>query len=483
MMKRIIAIVLTLILMISCLTVSVSAEQEADKISPAVRALIAENSDGGVVVEIFHHNADYPTEGVSEQEAIQNNLKAHKELLAQIGAITYMEADGFRVGRFYIGLPYESIEKVAALENVDYIDLPHDEGSTLSAQEKLDARTKTALEKLSPDTKVSLTVWFAYNEHAYIGMADPGENGTSEQAQEYLRVMRAAKRNYITAKNEAYVQIIKEKTDVEIGFTSRYTPMASLNTTLGEVEKVAALKEVATVYFNSVILRPSEDPDSLSDKFAVWMYETKGFVANDPELEEQGLLDLTSVYTDYREVCEGDGWALVYAENCIREPWEYVEHIALCNRVLSWYAPGAAVYPYGYFVYNAKEDTFHPIERFVYPTEGFKNEKDENGKYIKYIIDPVISLDDYPGLPDALDEYNIGAVRGDADGDGERTVLDATVIQRYKADIIAETGLDVDASDADGDNETTVLDATRVQRTIADLCDITGELKVLNPLF
>lgn len=478
-MKKSLCILLAFVLLTLCAT-PMALAADTDKISPALRALIEENTEGGVVVEIFHHNADYPTDGVSEQEAVQNNLQAHKELLAQIEEITYMEADGFSIGRFYIGLPYESIEKVAALENVDYIDLPHDEGSPLSAQEKPDDRTKTALEKLSPDTKVSLTVWFAYNEHAYIGMADPGENGTSEQVQEYLRAMRAAKRNYITAKNEAYVQIIKEKTDVEIGYTSRYTPMASLNATLGEVEKIAALKEVATVYFNSVILRPSEDPDSLSDKFAVWMYETKGFVANDPELEEQGLLDLASVYTDYREVCEGDGWALVYAENCIREPWEYVEHIALGNRVLSWYAPGAAVYPYGYFVYNAKEDTFHPIERFVYPTEGAK---DENGKYIKYISDPVILPDDYPGLIDALDEYNVGAVRGDADGDGKRTVLDATVIQRYKADMIAETGLDVDAADADGDNETTVLDATRIQRTIADLCDITGELKVLNPLF
>lgn len=478
-MKKSLCILLAFVLLTLCAT-PMALAADTDKISPALRALIEENTEGGVVVEIFHHNADYPTDGVSEQEAVQNNLQAHKELLAQIEEITYMEADGFSIGRFYIGLPYEFIEKVAALENVDYIDLPHDEGSPLSAQEKPDDRTKTALEKLSPDTKVSLTVWFAYNEHAYIGMADPGENGTSEQVQEYLRAMRAAKRNYITAKNEAYVQIIKEKTDVEIGYTSRYTPMASLNTTLGEVEKIAALKEVATVYFNSVILRPSEDPDSLSDKFAVWMYETKGFVANDPELEEQGLLDLASVYTDYREVCEGDGWALVYAENCIREPWEYVEHIALGNRVLSWYAPGAAVYPYGYFVYNAKEDTFHPIERFVYPTEGAKA---ENGKYIKYISDPVISLDDYPGLLDVLDEYNVGAVRGDADGDGKRTVLDATVIQRYKADMIAETGLDVDAADADGDNETTVLDATRIQRTIADLCDITGELKVLNPLF
>ena len=478
-MKKTISVLIAFVMLVLCVTPTAFAA-DTDKIAPEVRALIAENPDGGMVVEIFHHNADYPTEGVSEQEAIRNNLKAHRELLAQIEAITYMEADGFGIGRFYIGLPYESIEKVAALDNVDYIDLPHDEGSTLSAQEKLDERTKTALEKLSPDTKVSLNLWFAYNEHAYIGMAEPGDDCTIDEAQEYLSVMRAAKRNYITAKNEAYVQIIKENTDAEFGYISRYTPMASLNTTLGEVEKVAALKEVATVYFNSVILRPSEDPDSLSDKFAVWMYETKGFVANDPELEESGLLDLASAYTDYREVCEGDGWALVYAENCIREPWEYVEHIALGNRVLSWYAPGAAVYPYGYFVYNAKEDTFHPIERFVYPVWG---QKEEDGKYVKYILEPVISLDDYPGFLDALDACNVGAVRGDADSDGNRTVIDATVIQRFGAEIIAETGLDIEAADADGDGETTILDATRIQRTIADICDISGELKVLNPLF
>ena len=478
-MKKCLCIMIAIIMLALCVTPTTFAA-DTDKISPALRALIEKNSEGGVVVEIFHHNDEYPTEGVSDQEAIQNNLAAHRELLAQIEEITYMEADGFSIGRFFIGLPYESIEKVAALENVDYIDLPHDGGSPLSAQEKLDNRTKTAIEKLSSDTIVQLNVWFAYNEHAYIGMADPGEDCTLEQAHEYQRVMRAAKKDYYTAKNEEYAQRIKEKANVEVRYSSGYTPMVFVNTSLGEVEKIAALTEVGKVYFNSVIRRPSEDPDCLSDKFASWMYETKGFVAENPELDELGLLDLGSVYTHYREVCEGDGWALVYAQNNLNEPWEYVEHIALCNRILSWYEPGAAIYPYGYFVYNAKEDTFHPIERFVYPAWGIKQ---ENGKSVKYISDPMISLDDYPGLLEALDEYNVGAVRGDADGDGQRTVLDATAIQRYKADIITETGLDVDAADADGDGEATVLDATRVQRTIADLCDITGELKVLNPLF
>lgn len=481
-MKKSLCILLAFVLLTLCAT-PMALAADTDKISPALRALIEENTEGGVVVEIFHHNADYPTDGVSEQEAVHNNLKAHKELLAQIEEITYMEADGFSIGRFYIGLPYSSIEAVAELENVDYIDLPHDGGSPLSAQEKLDDRTKTAIEKLSSDTKIQLNVWLAYNEHAYIGMADPGENGTLEQAQEYLRVMRAAKRAYISEKNQACVQVIKSVVSyAEFGFVSGTVSMLDVTTTLGEVEKIAALTEVSSVYFDMVAYIPSENPASLEDKFANWMYTTSRLTKSDPQLKEWNLENGYN-YTDYREIYVTDDWALVYAENYERQPWEYVEHIALCNRVLSWYAPGASNYPYGYFVYNAKEDTFHPIERFVYPTRGIKDEKDENGKYIEYIIDPVISLDDYPGLLDVLDEYNVGAVRGDADGDGKRTVLDATVIQRYKADMIAETGLDVDAADADGDNETTVLDATRIQRTIADLCDITGELKVLNPLF
>ena len=66
------------------------------------------------------------------------------------------------------------------------------------------------------------------------------------------------------------------------------------------------------------------------------------------------------------------------------------------------------------------------------------------------------------------------SVRGDADGDGEVTILDATRIQRYVAEIIGEDGLDIAAADADGDGEVTILDATRIQRVIAELCDIDG---------
>ena len=58
---------------------------------------------------------------------------------------------------------------------------------------------------------------------------------------------------------------------------------------------------------------------------------------------------------------------------------------------------------------------------------------------------------------------------GDADMDGDVTVLDATRIQRVLADL--ETIIDRIAADTDHDGDTTILDATRIQRFLADLID------------
>ena len=65
-------------------------------------------------------------------------------------------------------------------------------------------------------------------------------------------------------------------------------------------------------------------------------------------------------------------------------------------------------------------------------------------------------------------------VRGDADGDGKVTVLDATRIQRYIANMIGENEISIQDADADGDGKVTVLDATRIQRVLAKLCDMDG---------
>ena len=57
---------------------------------------------------------------------------------------------------------------------------------------------------------------------------------------------------------------------------------------------------------------------------------------------------------------------------------------------------------------------------------------------------------------------------GDADGDGEVSILDATTIQRHLAELKVEKYVE-EASDADADGEVSILDATEIQRYLADL--------------
>ena len=57
-----------------------------------------------------------------------------------------------------------------------------------------------------------------------------------------------------------------------------------------------------------------------------------------------------------------------------------------------------------------------------------------------------------------------GYILGDADGDGEVTILDATWIQRVLVGIGAPADFNEAAADVDGDGEMTILDVTYIQR-------------------
>ena len=57
---------------------------------------------------------------------------------------------------------------------------------------------------------------------------------------------------------------------------------------------------------------------------------------------------------------------------------------------------------------------------------------------------------------------------GDADGDGEISIIDATVIQRHLAQIPV-TEFHEDAADVDGSGDVEITDATYIQRHLVDL--------------
>lgn len=63
-------------------------------------------------------------------------------------------------------------------------------------------------------------------------------------------------------------------------------------------------------------------------------------------------------------------------------------------------------------------------------------------------------------------------IKGDADGDGEVSIIDATVIQRYNASIISAYDFYKPLGDVDGDSDVTVIDATMIQRKEAGMYTI-----------
>ena len=66
------------------------------------------------------------------------------------------------------------------------------------------------------------------------------------------------------------------------------------------------------------------------------------------------------------------------------------------------------------------------------------------------------------------DEPGEDVMIGDADLDGEVTILDATTIQRHLVGLPVENFSEA-AADADGDGEVTILDATTIQRYLVGL--------------
>ena len=148
----------------------------------------------------------------------------------------------------------------------------------------------------------------------------------------------------------------------------------------------------------------------------------------------------------------GTDWALVKASNvcciCCVCHWEVVG-----GRLL--YAGGYKQQPFTFDVgvYDAEQDRFFDITD--------------------------IDFDDYPDLYEVWQRIDLGFCTsqrfiGDADGDRDVTILDATKIQRGLAGLDSKNDIVATGADADGDGEMTVLDATRIQRNIAGLCDLDG---------
>lgn len=65
-------------------------------------------------------------------------------------------------------------------------------------------------------------------------------------------------------------------------------------------------------------------------------------------------------------------------------------------------------------------------------------------------------------------EYTPSAKIGDVDGDGEVTVMDATLVQKYIVSLETLTDSQLNVADVNGDGEISVLDATQIQKIVVN---------------
>lgn len=150
----------------------------------------------------------------------------------------------------------------------------------------------------------------------------------------------------------------------------------------------------------------------------------------------------------YHENAQGEKeWALLYLELDFINPWEVVDVMHVGDRVIKWYTPGAARFPFGYVVYD------------------IKNEK-------IYDIDYAIDLN-FEGLIDSFEALELGYGMGDVDKDNDLSILDATEIQFYLAKLKEWERDDYSyipaLGDFNEDGEMDILDATAIQRKLAGL--------------
>ncbi len=118
-MKKVVAILLACCMLISVFAASANAETKSGN-PDADLAAVADKLDSDVIRSIYY--------AVDEGRyfEIRYHGVSEAEMIAQIKAISYAETSDYDPGegKVLVGLPYSSVVKVAALENVDYISLP-----------------------------------------------------------------------------------------------------------------------------------------------------------------------------------------------------------------------------------------------------------------------------------------------------------------------------------------------------------------------
>lgn len=179
---------------------------------------------------------------------------------------------------------------------------------------------------------------------------------------------------------------------------------------------------------------PAPEGNRYEDEFKAWSVNKFG-----EECLEDGY-DYDELYTHFDG--EEPDWVLLRAEYYLMEPepilWLRIGGVG--GRAI-FSGSIQSPFPFGYGVYDVKENKFYGLECFADNPDQF------------LFFKPECSLDysEYDGLIDALADNNIGYLTGDVNRDGTVDILDATAIQKFAADKIMFDDNQLEFADVNSD--------------------------------
>ena len=442
-MKKVLALLLTVVIVFACSLIPVSAEN--NKIQPKLQAVI-ENSDPEDIVSVYISFSGYmkrkddmpswPDKIKAAQEYKEYIAERNKTIFAQVfdGLDVEILCDVF--GNMVIAnvkvSDIETIAKNDIVQDIDYYEdlepIP-DEGDASKIQPKLQA----VIENSNLEDIVSVYISFS----GYMKRKDdmPSWPDKIKAAQEY--------KEYIAERNKTIFAQVFDGLDVEI-LCDIFGNMVIANVKVSDIETIAKYDIVQDIdYYDDLEPIPEDDNYLYLDK----LYKQYG----------QLPLKYDEVYYHTDETGEID-WALVYAYNGFGFE-DVITDGVIGGRYI--YLPSPE-HPFTvrYAVYDIKEDHFYDLVDYDYlkPTDVFER---------------------YDGLYEVwqaldLSEMSLEMICGDANGDRSTDIVDATWIQRYLVSLVSKYDIAETAADVDGDGDVTIIDSTCIQRALVGLCNLDG---------
>lgn len=313
---------------------------------------------------------------------------------------------------------------------------------------KITKPLQNILDKVDPEDMTAVMVWLNYGDitkpefsfEDYLNSTDNAD--ASKDERQYRHTAAQRDKEFYVENNERIISELCEFADFEVTFVSAASPLIELNIKAKDIEKLTVSDSVSEIFLDRL---PEADPylEKIDSELALIMdTEPERFVS--VAVERKAVVPLS--VEDMPSYRVGDQ----EARNKARRELADINK-SLNNEFIKELAD------YADFELKLNTNTTYVVLDV--------KAQDAYSLAICSSVFEISFMSDLKWYCTAGTEKLLG----DADSDSLVTVLDATRIQRYKADLVDTGSIDLTAADYDEDGDVTILDATRIQRSLAEL--------------